>query len=79
MGLVQYGSQAYRLDGGNLLSTVTYRNIGAWQSPVSIKRYSSLVSAIVKDAPQVLGNRGYYDLDGAIYTARAGFTSSIFW
>lgn len=53
------------------MTTVIYCNIGIGNPNASVKRYSELVVTIVKDAPKVSGKRGYYDLEGATYTAKA--------
>jgi hypothetical protein len=73
MGLVQHGSQAYRLDEGNLLTTVIYCSVWAWQPARCVSKGISLWWKIAEGCSPSPTPLWHCDLDGAIYTRFAEF------
>ena len=68
MGLVRYGSQAYRLDEGNLLTTVIYRSVWAWQPERCVSKGNVLWWGVAEGCSPSPTPLGHCDLDGATYT-----------
>ena len=69
---MEYGSQAYTFYEGNLLTTVTYRSVCAWQPKRCVLNGNILWWDIAQGCSPSLTPLGHCDRDGVIYTRKSG-------